>query len=69
MRVEGRRERIELIRIQVPVQVERQGRRAMSVSATGLYTYTWKTDKAWAETCRTLTVKLADGHVARFKFK
>ena len=35
------------------------------------YTYVWKTDKAWAGTCRLLTVKLVDGssHTASFKFK
>lgn len=35
------------------------------------YTYVWKTDKAWANTCRQLVVKLADGtsHVANFSFK
>src|SRR6185369_2559556 len=27
------------------------------------YTYVWKTDKAWAGTCRTLEVSLADGSV------
>ena len=39
--------------------------------SSGQYVYVWKTDKAWAGTCRTLTVKLADGtsHVAQFKFK
>lgn len=39
--------------------------------STGQYTYIWKTDKAWAGTCRTLVVKLADGtyHRANFKFK
>ncbi len=37
---------------------------------TGQYTYVWKTDKAWAGTCRQLTVKLVDGtvHTANFKF-
>jgi exo-1,4-beta-D-glucosaminidase len=36
-----------------------------------LYTYVWKTDKAWAGTCRQLVVKLTDGtyHHANFKFK
>jgi hypothetical protein len=31
----------------------------------------WKTDKAWANTCRTLVVKLNDGasYKANFKFK
>jgi len=35
------------------------------------YTYVWKTDKAWAGTCRQLVVKLVDGtfHYANFKFK
>ena len=38
--------------------------------ATGTYTYTWKTDKAWAGTCRQLTVTLIDGttHSALFSF-
>ena len=37
---------------------------------TGQYIYVWKTDKAWAGTCRVLTVKLADGTAqdAMFKF-
>ena len=30
-------------------------------AATQTYPYVWKTDKAWAGTCRTLTVKLNDG--------
>ena len=35
------------------------------------YIYVWKTEKGWAGTCRTLTVKLMDGtvHQANFKFK
>ena len=35
------------------------------------YNYVWKTDKAWAGTCRQLIVKLIDGteHKANFKFK
>jgi hypothetical protein len=38
--------------------------------ATGLYTYVWKTSKAWAGTCRELTLTLVDGttHVALFTF-
>jgi hypothetical protein len=33
------------------------------------YNYVWKTDKAWANSCRQLTVTLADGtsHYAKFK--
>lgn len=39
-------------------------------STTGLYTYTWKTNKAWNGTCRQLVLQLIDGstHVANFKF-
>ncbi len=39
-------------------------------ATTGQYNYVWKTDKAWANTCRTLTVKFIDGtiHQANFKF-
>jgi hypothetical protein len=35
------------------------------------YNYVWKTDDAWANTCRVLIVKLRDGtsHEAKFKFK
>ena len=35
-----------------------------------LYTYVWKTDKAWAGTCRELVVTLADNtaHRANFRF-
>jgi hypothetical protein len=35
------------------------------------YNYVWKTEKAWAGTCRQLTVKLIDGteYKANFKFK
>ncbi len=40
-------------------------------ATTDQYTYVWKTEKAWAGTCRTLVVKLNDGtyHQANFKFK
>jgi hypothetical protein len=36
-----------------------------------LYTYMWKTDKAWSGKCVQLVVKLVDGttHLANFKFK
>ena len=35
------------------------------------YTYVWKTNKAWAKTCRALILKFSDGtyHRADFKFK
>jgi hypothetical protein len=37
---------------------------------TGQYTYVWKTNKTWANSCRTLTVMLDDGsvHQADFRF-
>jgi hypothetical protein len=37
----------------------------------GQYVYVWKTDKAWAGTCRQLVVKLSDNteHRAGFRFK
>ena len=39
-------------------------------STTSSYAYVWKTDKAWAGTCRTFKLTLADGttHEAMFKF-
>ena len=37
--------------------------------ATQQYTYVWKTDKAWAGTCRTLVVKFADGSTQTVNFK
>lgn len=36
--------------------------------STDLYRYTWKTEKAWAGTCRQLVLKLADGAVHRASF-
>lgn len=47
------------------------GGSSLSYDATSdQYNYVWKTDKAWANTCRQLQVKLADGtmHVALFNF-
>ncbi len=40
-------------------------------SATNTYTYAWKTNKSWAGTCRSFTLRLTDGsnHTALFKFK
>jgi pectin methylesterase-like acyl-CoA thioesterase len=39
-------------------------------AVTGQYTYVWKTQKAWANTCRQLIITLVDGttHMANFKF-
>jgi probable HAF family extracellular repeat protein len=38
--------------------------------ANGQYTYVWKTDKAWAGTCREFSIKLSDDteHKALFRF-
>jgi len=40
-------------------------------AASGLYTYVWKTERAWKGTCRELNLKLADGtdHLVKFEFK
>ena len=40
-------------------------------ATTDRYVYVWKTDRAWANTCRKLTVRLNDGtdHIAYFNFK
>jgi predicted extracellular nuclease len=40
-------------------------------ATTGHYIYVWKTNKAWAGTCRILVVRLNDGteHTAVFRFK
>lgn len=40
-------------------------------AALDRYSYVWKTDKAWAGTCRQLVVRLADGteHRASFSFR
>ncbi|CAN5779480.1 hypothetical protein BH23GEM7_BH23GEM7_29610 [soil metagenome] len=39
-------------------------------AATDRYTYVWKTEKSWGNTCRTLTLQFTDGstHTASFKF-
>ncbi|MFC9179426.1 MULTISPECIES: PxKF domain-containing protein [Streptomyces] len=40
-------------------------------AATDTYTHVWKTDRAWAGTCRTFHLELSDGsdHVAHFQFR
>ncbi len=35
----------------------------------GLYTYVWKTDRAWAGTCRELQLELSDGRSYRATFQ
>jgi hypothetical protein len=37
-------------------------------ATTDTYTYVWKTDKAWAGTCRQLTLRLSDGSDRRAYF-
>jgi Tol biopolymer transport system component/DNA-binding SARP family transcriptional activator len=38
-------------------------------ATSGLYTYVWKTDRAWRGTCRELNLKLADGSDHRVQFQ
>jgi hypothetical protein len=40
-------------------------------AASGQYHYVWKTDKAWAATCRQVVLRLLDGteHMANFRLK
>ena len=40
-------------------------------ATSNTYSYTWKTDKKWAGTCRQLVLKLVDGseHIALLQFK
>jgi hypothetical protein len=37
-------------------------------SATGIYTYVWKTEKSWAGTCRQLSVQFIDGQTYTLNF-
>ena len=38
-------------------------------AATDTYTYVWKTDKSWANTCRQLVIKFNDGTFQRANFR
>jgi Regulator of Chromosome Condensation (RCC1) repeat protein len=52
--------------------VQSAGGHGLSYDAqSGTYTYVWKTDRAWAGTCRVLALKLVDGteHLAAFRFQ
>ena len=54
------------------VETVTAGKSSLSYDATtSTYTYVWKTEKAWAGTCRQLTVTLIDGssHQALFDFR
>jgi hypothetical protein len=53
-------------------EVDAPGQSGLSYSAgADEYHYVWKTEKAWAGTCRRLSVTLVDGtvHTATFQFK
>ena len=54
------------------VATKTAGKSSLSYDASsGQYSYVWKTDKAWAGTCRVLVLKLTDStwHMAGFQFK
>jgi hypothetical protein len=54
-----------------PAQAVSAGASSLSYDATtDTYTWVWKTDAAWAGTCRQLILRLDDGtfHTALFKF-
>jgi len=40
-------------------------------SGADQYTYTWKTENAWAGACKQLIIRLTDGtdHIAYFRFR
>jgi hypothetical protein len=46
------------------------GKAGLTVSATGVYNYPWKTETAWASTCREFVLTRKDGkqHRAFFRF-
>jgi Tol biopolymer transport system component len=55
-----------------PVSTTTAGSSSLSYDAgSNQYNYVWKTDKAWAGSCRNLVLRLVDGteHVAGFKLK
>jgi alpha-tubulin suppressor-like RCC1 family protein len=55
----------------VPEATATAGASELTYSATtGLYTYVWKTDRAWAGTCREFVLRLSDDteHRASFQF-
>lgn len=37
-------------------------------AATDTYTYVWKTDRAWDDTCRRLVLEFADGTIVSAVF-
>lgn len=60
-----------MIGVGIPERVATAGNSGLNYDpTTDTYNYIWKTDKAWAETCRQLTVKLIDGtsHKILFNF-
>ncbi|SPF54396.1 hypothetical protein SBA4_6350004 [Candidatus Sulfopaludibacter sp. SbA4] len=58
--------------VNLPSETVSPGASTLSYDATsGQYAYVWKTDKAWAGTCRQFVLRLTDGsiHVPYFHFK
>ncbi|HET9544604.1 MAG TPA: M36 family metallopeptidase, partial [Gaiellaceae bacterium] len=53
-----------------PIDTETPGSSGLTRSATGVYTYPWKTQEDWAGTCRELVITRLDGvqHRAFFRF-
>ncbi|MEU6019913.1 M36 family metallopeptidase [Micromonospora sp. NPDC047134] len=52
-----------------PVKAVNPGKSKMSVNAHGRYNYVWKTDPAWAGTCREFVLTLDNGFQYRTYFK
>ncbi|WP_232510801.1 M36 family metallopeptidase [Micromonospora maris] len=52
-----------------PVKAVNPGNSKMSVNAKGRYNYVWKTDPAWAGTCREFVLTLDNGFQYRTYFK
>lgn len=53
------------------INADGSGNSGLQNQGGGSYQFNWKTQKAWAGTCRTIQVNLLDGinHIAVFKFK
>ena len=55
---------------ELPISTQTAGGAPLTVSASGVFTYPWKTLEEWAGTCREVVVTRADGkqHKAFFRF-
>jgi extracellular elastinolytic metalloproteinase len=49
---------------ELPIETETPGRSRLS-NRSGVYTYPWATEEAWAGTCREIVVTRDDGHQHR----